>query len=90
MLKHRQLAVVQGLVMDRIQSLSHGNEIFAERCCRLSYGIICKEKYNPGLQRHVGRPIVKDPWDGNTWVENQIVWFIKQVSTPLQVCLLSC
>ncbi len=67
--------------MDRIQSISHGNEIFAERCCRLSYGVICHEKYNPALQRHFGRPIVKDPLNGQTLVENQIVWFVKQVSS---------
>lgn len=78
----RQLAVVQGLVMDRIQTISRGNEIFTERCCRMSYGIIGMEEYNPNLPRHIGQPTWKDARDGKTWVENQIQWFVKQVIKP--------
>ena len=80
----RQLAVIQGLVMDRIQGLSGGNEVFSERCCRLSYGVICMEEHNPSLPRHIGQPIVKDPRDGKTWVDNQIKWFVKQVGECVQ------
>ena len=65
--------------MDRIQSIHLGNEIFQERCCRLSYGVVCREEYEPGLPRHIGARITVDPRDGKKWVEDQIVWLVQQV-----------
>ncbi|CAF9942006.1 hypothetical protein IMSHALPRED_003147 [Imshaugia aleurites] len=74
-----QLAVVQGLVMDRIQTIGRGNMIFKERCCRVSYGVRCREEYHPDKNKsHVGQKVVLDARDGKRYVENQIDWFVKQ------------
>ncbi|KAL8740298.1 MAG: hypothetical protein Q9190_006981 [Brigantiaea leucoxantha] len=73
-----QLAVVQGLVMERIQTVSRGNQIFEERCCRSSYGIICMEEYNPNWDRHIGQKVILDQRDGKKWAVDQIQWFVKQ------------
>lgn len=72
-----QLAVVQGLVMDRIQVISRGSVVFKERCCRLSYGMVCRELYDEA--RHVGEDITQDPRDRKKWAVNQIDWFVVQV-----------
>lgn len=73
-----QLAVAKGLVMDRSQTLSHDITVWAGRCCRVSYGIICKYLYNS--KEHFGEPNVKDPVSGQLWVQDQIEWIIKEVS----------
>ncbi len=75
---YRQLAVVQGLVMDRIQAISRGSVVFKERCCRLSYGMICRELYNEA--KHIGEEVTHDPRDRQRWAVNQIDWFVVQVS----------
>ncbi|KAG8527807.1 uncharacterized protein KY384_007961 [Bacidia gigantensis] len=67
-----------GLVMNRIQSLSRKTEIFSERCCRLSYGVVCMEEYKPDMPKHYGQHVKVDPRDGRKWVEDQISWFVKQ------------
>jgi hypothetical protein len=72
-----QLAVVQGLVMDRIQMIGRNVLVFDKRCCRLSYGMICRELYDE--TRHVGEDITRDPRDGKKWAVNQIDWFVVQV-----------
>ena len=74
----RQLAVVQGLVMERIQTLSRGSVVFKERCCRVSYGMKCREEWNPSNPKHIGQKVTLDSRDGKKWVENQIDWFVKQ------------
>lgn len=75
-----QLAVVKGLVLARIQPLKDGPEILSSRRCPLSYGIICRELYDPGkCHWHIGANVVRDPLDKKRWVEDQIFWFIKQV-----------
>lgn len=66
--------------MDRIQAISRGNVIFKERCCRVSYGVRCRDRYDDKNKAHVGQKVVRDPRDGLTYVENQIDWFVKQVS----------
>ena len=66
--------------MDRIQTVSHGNEVFKERCCRMSFGVQCREEYNPNNIRHVGQKLTRDNRDGKTWVEDQVDWFVRQVS----------
>lgn len=65
--------------MDRIQSISRGDVVFKERCCRVSYGMRCREEYNPDNPRHLGQKVTVDQRDGKKWVENQIDWFVKQV-----------
>ena len=65
--------------MDRTQTISRGDDIFRERCCRLSYGVLVLEEYKPDDPKHFGQTITVDPRDGKKWVENQIDWFVKQV-----------
>jgi len=66
--------------MDRVQSISRGAAVFKERCCRVSYGVLCLDEYNPSNPAHIGQKVTLDPRDGKKWVENQIDWFVKQVS----------
>lgn len=66
--------------MDRIQTIGRGKMIFKERCCRVSYGVRCREEYRPDKNKaHVGKDVVLDLRDGKNYVENQIDWFVKQV-----------
>ena len=37
------------------------------------------EEHNSEKPEHYGQPLMKDPRDGKTWVDNQIKWFIRQV-----------
>ena len=76
-----QLAVVQGLVMDRIQAIGSQIQVFQERCSRLSYGIRCREEHDPQKLHHLGKRVTVDPRDNKRYVENQIDWLIKQVGT---------
>lgn len=69
--------------MERVQTLSRGSAVFKERCCRVSYGVLCLDEYNPGNPAHIGQKVTLDPRDGKKWVENQIDWFVKQVSVVL-------
>ena len=74
--------------MDRIQAISRGNMIFKERCCRVSYGVRCREAYQPEKNKtHLGQKVVRDPRDGKLYVENQIDWFVKQVSRQPAIIL---
>ena len=66
--------------MDRIQAISSKTKIFQERCCRLSYGVRCRQPYNPENDNHLGKEVTLDTRDKKKYVENQIDWFIKQVS----------
>lgn len=66
--------------MDRVQSISRGAAVFKERCCRVSYGVLCLDEYNASNPAHIGQKVTLDPRDGKKWVENQIDWFVKQVS----------
>ena len=77
-----QLAVVKGLVLARTQPLKGGPEILSSRRCPVSYGVVCRELYNPSKYPwHIGATIVQDQYDKKRWVENQVYWFIKQVNT---------
>ncbi|KAK2801616.1 hypothetical protein FQN50_007677 [Emmonsiellopsis sp. PD_5] len=71
-----QLAVVEGLVMNRIQNLKRGVAAFGSRCCRVSYGVLCDKPYNP--KAHVGEAVRYDERDKKTYAENQIDWLIVQ------------
>ena len=66
--------------MDRVQMLKSGNVVFKERCCRLSYGVLCMEEYDPNNPSHIGQKVNSDPRDGKKYVEEQIDWFVKQAS----------
>ena len=73
-----QLAVVHGLVMDRVQRIKEDKVVYKERCCRNSYGLVVRQEYNASY--HQGEQVTKDPRDKKLWAEKQIDWFIKQVS----------
>lgn len=74
-----QLVVCKGNVADRIQKLKSGQPVLGLRCCRSSYGMLCKVKYNPSNPAHQGLPRQMDPVDNIIYVTNWINWFIKQV-----------
>ena len=69
--------MVHGLVLKRTQAIQYQQEVFAERCCRASYGVLIKEIYDP--QVHLSEDTKKDPHDNKVWAINQIDWLIKQV-----------
>jgi hypothetical protein len=72
-----QLAVVHGIVMDRIQELKTLTTVYRHRCCANSYGIVVRRPYDPA--HHQGEDVVIDPRDKKKWAERQIHWFIRQV-----------
>ena len=69
--------------MDRVQTLKSGNVVFKERCCRLSYGVLCMEEYDPNNPSHAGQTVKPDLRDGKRYVEEQIDWFVKQASMEI-------
>ncbi|KAL4881276.1 hypothetical protein BJY04DRAFT_189497 [Aspergillus karnatakaensis] len=76
MAEEPQLAVVHGLVLDRIQQLKRGVVMFGSRCSPVSYGIICDLIYDP--EKHLGEPVRKDPRDNNLYAIDQVEWLIVQ------------
>lgn len=75
----RQLAVVHGLVLDRIQLLKRGVVTFGSRCSPVSYGIICDQLYVP--EKHAGEPVRQDPHDQLSHAVDQVDWLVVQVQT---------
>jgi hypothetical protein len=73
----RQLVVVHGLVLDRIQQIKRGVVTFGSRCAPVSYGIMCDKLYDP--KKHVGEPVRLDPRDNNMFAVDQIDWLVIQV-----------
>lgn len=80
-----QLAVCKGLVADRVRKLKVGRSVLGWRCCRASYGTICKELYEKSNPSHVGRPLQKDPMNGKQYVTGCVAWFIKKVRCQFSV-----
>lgn len=74
-----QLAVCKGIVADRVRRLRAGTSVLSYRCCRASYGTICKELYNKDNPQHVGRATTLDPLNGKPYVTQSIAWFIVKV-----------
>lgn len=79
MAEEPQLAVVHGLLLDRIQQLKRGVVMFGSRRSPVSYGIICDLIYDP--EKHIGEPVRRDPRDNNLYAIDQIEWLIIQVSS---------
>lgn len=48
------------------------------RRCPLSYGVVCRELYDP--LKHQGQPVELDKFDKKRYAEGQVSWFITQVS----------
>ena len=51
------------------------------RRCPVSYGVLCREVYNP--ERHRGEDVEIDPFDERRYAVDQVMWFIKQVRSPM-------
>ncbi|KAF2836931.1 hypothetical protein M501DRAFT_978671 [Patellaria atrata CBS 101060] len=73
-----QLAVCKGLVGDRLRKLRVGKAILGMRCCRASYGTICKILYDPKNPEHAGRKTEVDTYNKKQYVVKAIDWFIKK------------
>ena len=43
------------------------------------------EEYNKKNPKHFGQNVVDDPRDGKKWVEDQIEWFVRQVSILIAI-----
>lgn len=76
-----QLVVVHGLVIARIQKVKMGVNVFSQKCCPISVGILCRKEYNE--KEHQGEDVGLDPFDKKRWAERQIEWIIKKVSLLL-------
>lgn len=79
-----QMAVCKGLVADRLRKLKAGESVLGWRCCRASYGLICKELYNKKNPKHIGRATVKDPKDRELYVPDCVDWFVEK-GTPVSI-----
>jgi hypothetical protein len=76
--KFPQLAVVKGLVVDKRQKLESGTSLLTHRVARRSYGVLCREPWNPNI--HIGEDVVMDTFiPGMRWANNQIDWIIRKV-----------
>lgn len=78
-----QLVVCKGNVADRLQKIKNGEGVLKWRCCRTSYGTLCKMIYNPNDPAHQGLRTQLDPYDGKVYILDHIVWFIKKVGWSL-------
>lgn len=72
----RQLAVVKGLVIDRIQKVKSGRAVLKGRACRASYGVEGLARYD--RKKHQGEQVIEAP-DGKRWADHQVNWIIKKV-----------
>ncbi|KAF4544176.1 HSP70 family protein [Lasiodiplodia theobromae] len=75
-----QLAVSKGLVTDHLRKLRSGKSVLDWRCCRASYGTLCKVAYEKNNPDHRGKKVHKDPINGKLYISNAIAWFIRKVS----------
>lgn len=73
-----QLVVCKGNVADRIQKLKSGQSVLGWRCCRASYGTLCKVAYDPQNRAHIGLKTEIDAYDGKLYVMDYIDWLIKK------------
>ncbi|KAF2728383.1 hypothetical protein EJ04DRAFT_546806 [Polyplosphaeria fusca] len=73
-----QLAVCKGMVSDRVRKLLTSQSVLGWRCCRASYGTVCKILYNPADPTHAGKELVRDPMNGKMYVSNAIAWFVRK------------
>ena len=79
-----QLAVCKGLVADRLRKLKVGEGVLGWRCCRASYGLICREYYDKSNPKHIWRKTEKDARDGKLYVPDCIDWFVEK-GTPVSI-----
>jgi hypothetical protein len=73
-----QLAVCKGLVGDRIRKLLTSRSVLGWRCCRASYGTLCKIAYDKKNPDHEGKELVRDPMNGKLYIVQSIAWFVRK------------
>ncbi|KAH7079498.1 hypothetical protein FB567DRAFT_123409 [Paraphoma chrysanthemicola] len=73
-----QLAVCKGLVGDRIRKLLTSRSVLGWRCCRASYGTLCKVMYDKKNPDHEGKELVRDPLNGKMYIVQSIAWFVRK------------
>lgn len=73
-----QLAVCKGLVSDRVRKLLTSHSVLGWRCCRASYGTMCKILYDKKNSDHQGKQLVKDPMNGKMYIMQAIAWFVRK------------
>lgn len=73
-----QLAVCKGLVSDRIRKVLTSKSVLGWRCCRSSYGTVCKVPYDIRNPEHRGKQLVRDPMNGKMYIVQSVAWFIKK------------
>ncbi|KAG9376969.1 hypothetical protein A1F94_012569 [Pyrenophora tritici-repentis] len=56
-----QLAVCKGLVSDRVRKILTSRSVLGWRCCRASYGTVCKIAYDKKNPDHQNKQLVRDP-----------------------------
>jgi hypothetical protein len=73
-----QLAVCKGLVSDRVRKLLTSHSVLGWRCCRASYGTMCKILYDKRNPDHQNKQLVRDPLNGKMYIMQAIAWFVKK------------
>ncbi|KAF2827017.1 hypothetical protein CC86DRAFT_350249 [Ophiobolus disseminans] len=73
-----QLAVCKGLVSDRVRKLLTSRSVLGWRCCRASYGTLCKIAYDKKNPDHEGKELVRDPLNGKLYIVQSIAWFVRK------------
>lgn len=73
-----QLAVCKGLVSDRVRKLLTSHSVLGWRCCRASYGTLCKILYDKKNPEHATKQLVRDPMNGKMYIMQAIAWFVKK------------
>lgn len=85
-----QLVVCKGNVADRVQKLKTGQSVLGWRCCRASYGTMCKVLHDPADPQHLGLQTELDALDKKLYITNCIDWFIKKVFSPYSATKRRC
>ncbi|KAF1998144.1 hypothetical protein P154DRAFT_263300 [Amniculicola lignicola CBS 123094] len=73
-----QLAVCKGLVSDRVSKVLTSQSVLGWRCCRSSYGTVCKILYDKKNPEHQGKELTKDPLNGKYYICQAIAWFVRK------------
>jgi len=75
---HRQLAVVRGLVINKVQKMKLGKPVIHSKSCRASYGIVCTQPYDKKM--HYGQEVIHDEFTGEKLAKDQISWMVVKVN----------
>jgi hypothetical protein len=73
-----QLAVCKGLVSDRVRRILTSRSVLGWRCCRASYGTLCKIAYDKNNPDHQGKELARDPMNGKIYIVQSVAWFVRK------------